>query len=225
MRRIHGFQGELIDRIEALKPQLVILGTGGHAKVVIEMLEQVGEVRIAGCTGVLPAQTEILGYPILGDDSTLAALLKSGIDHAFIAIGDNALRLKLLKLTRSLGFKLVNAVSPHAVVSPRAIIGEGVAIMSGAVINVDAKIGDCAIVNTGATIDHDCVLGAGCHIGPGVNLAGCVTLREGAFLGVGCCVIPHVSIGAWTVVGAGGVVISDLPEKVLAVGVPARVKM
>ena len=207
-----------------MKPRIVILGSGGHAKVVIDILEQISAFEIAGCVGVTSSNPAIFGYPALGDDSRLPALYQSGIHHAFIAIGGNARRLELLHVLRELGFTVVNAISPGAIISPRAKIGVGVAVMPGAVINADAVIGDCAIINTGATIDHDCTIGAGAHIAPGSNLAGCVTIGEGAFLGIGCRVIPNTAIGAWTIVGAGGVVVRDLPERVTAVGLPARIK-
>lgn len=96
--------------------------------------------------------------------------------------------------------------------------------MAGVVINAGTAIGDGAVINTGATVDHDCKIGAYCHVAPGVNLAGCVTLEEGVFLGIGSRVIPGIQIGEWTTVAAGAVVVRDLPSRVVAMGIPARVK-
>jgi UDP-perosamine 4-acetyltransferase len=205
--------------------RLVILGSGGHAKVIIDIFMDAGSFEIVGCTSGDPADagTSVLGIPVIGDDSALPNLFASGVRKAFVAIGDNRLRQKLTRAAGMLGFELVSAVSPRAVISRRAKVGAGVAVMPGAVINVCSEIGDGAIVNTGATIDHDCRLGQHVHIAPGVNLAGCVTVGEGAFLGTGSRLIPGVSVGPWAVVGAGAVVIKDLPGCVTAVGVPAAI--
>lgn len=202
---------------------VVIIGGGGHAKVVIESLRATGET-IAAIVDADPTPRTVLGVPVVGDDLALPELKEQGLSKLFVAIGDNRLREKLGRKAREQGFSLVNAIHPSAVVSPSAILGEGVAVMAGVAINADSRIGDLAIVNTGAIVDHDCVLGAACHIGPATALAGGVTLGERAFLGVGARAIPGVTIGADTIVGAGGVVVRDLPDAILAVGVPAKIK-
>jgi UDP-perosamine 4-acetyltransferase len=113
-------------------------------------------------------------------------------------------------------------VHPAAYVHPSVKIAEGTVVFAGAVIQPDAVIGAHAIINTGATVDHDCAIGDFVHVAPGTNLAGGVRVGRGAFLGIGSAVIPYRSIGEWTTVGAGGVVIDDLPARITAVGVPAR---
>jgi UDP-perosamine 4-acetyltransferase len=202
---------------------VVIIGGGGHAKVVIESLRACGKT-VTAIVDADPTPREVLGVPVVGDDLALADLREHGHSELFVALGENRLREKLGRKARELGFTLVNAIHPSAVISPTARIGEGVAVMAGVAINADSRIGDLAIVNTGAVVDHDCVLGAACHLGPAAALAGGVTLGERAFLGVGARVIPGVTIGADATVGAGGVVVRDLPDGVLAVGVPAKIK-
>lgn len=202
---------------------VVIIGGGGHAKVVIESLRAAGKTA-AVIVDADPTPREVLGVPVVGDDLKLPALREQGFSELFVAIGSNRLRQKLGGKARELGFTLVNAIHPSAVISPSARIGEGVAVMAGVAINADSRIGDLAIVNTGAVVDHDCDLGAACHLGPASALAGGVTVGERAFLGVGARVIPGVTIGADTVVGAGGVVVRDLPDAVLAIGVPVKIK-
>ena len=202
---------------------VALLGASGHAKVIIEILEESREFAIAGCLCPDAQMQDLLGYPILGSDEMLPVLFERGVRHAFVAVGDNRLRRKLLVVVRALGFQPINAISTRATVSPRAILGWGVAIMPGVVVNVDTVIEDGTILNTVATVDHDCRIGACAHVAPGSNLAGNVTLGEGVFLGTGSHVVPGVSIGEWTVVGAGATVICDLPDRVTAVGVPARV--
>ncbi len=185
---------------------VVIVGSGGHAKVVIDILEDSGEYAIAGCTSADPRARELMGIPVLGSDAVLEELYAAGLRRAFIALGDNRLRAAKTREVEALGFTLVNAVSVRAAVSKRASLGRGVAVMPGAVINALASVGDGAIVNTGATVDHDCLIGAFAHIGPGVNLCGRVTVGEGVLAGAGARVIPGVSIGAWAKVGAGAAV-------------------
>ena len=205
------------------RPPLVIMGAGGHAKVVIDMLLERDEYRLAGCVTHEPGAAEILGVPVLGDDEALAGVYASGVRHAFVAVGNNRVRADRLQHVRALGFTVVNAISRHAIVSTRVTLGAGVAIMPGAVINVDSVVEDGAIINTGATVDHDCRIGAFAHIAPGTHLAGNVTVGEGTFLGVGTAVIPRCAIGAWTMIGAGSAVVRNIGDHVTAVGVPARV--
>ncbi|MCE5310919.1 MAG: acetyltransferase [Acidobacteriales bacterium] len=206
-----------------MKEPVIVLGAGGHAKVVIEILEEQERFQIAGCVSRDPGG-ELLGVPILGDDGILPALHADGLRKAFVAIGDNRARLDAMERAAAAGFELVNAVSRHSVISPRVSLGRGVAVMPGAVVNVLSRIGDGAIINTGATVDHDCDIGRCAHVAPGTNLAGSVVIGEGVFLGIGSRVLPCVTVGAWTTVGAGAVVISDLPGGVTAIGVPAMVR-
>jgi UDP-perosamine 4-acetyltransferase len=211
------FQSETV-----LDEKVVIIGAGGHAKVCIELLRAMGK-EVSFCVGGKDSPDSCLGVPVLKGDENLMRLRKEGYTDLFIAIGSNQLRSRLADVAKEMGFRLVNAISPTAVVSPSAKIGIGVAIMVGALINAEADIGDLAIINTGASIDHDCVIGRAVHIAPQSGLAGKVKVGAGSFLGVGCNVIPGVEIGENVTVGAGGVVISNIPSGSTAVGIPARV--
>jgi UDP-perosamine 4-acetyltransferase len=202
---------------------ILVIGGGGHAKVVLEIFEQAGLFEVIGCVTRGPSESRVLDVPVLGDDSSIPGLYSSGVRKAFVAIGDNRARRVLSKLARTSGFELVNAISPHAIISRRAELCSGIVIMPGVVLNSCSRIGEGCIVNTGATVDHDCVIEDWVHLAPGTTVAGNVCVREGAFLGVGAKVIPKISIGAWTIVGAGSVVIRDLPSGVTAVGAPARI--
>lgn len=201
---------------------IVVVGAGGHAKVCIELLRAMGRT-VDYCIGSAGAVSACLGVPVVEGDERMKQLRKQGYEEAFIAIGSNALRDRLGSLATELGYSLVNAISPLAQVSPTASIGKGVAIMAGAIINAEAVIGDLAIINTGATIDHDCSIGRAVHIAPQSALAGNVTVADGAFLGIGCKVIPGMTIGREVTLGAGTVVIRDVPAYAKAVGVPARI--
>jgi UDP-perosamine 4-acetyltransferase len=214
-------QSSVVDSGRVREP-LIVVGSGGHAKVVIEVVRATGRFKLLGCIDPHPAVSEVLGVPILGGDEEMPRLYKSGVRHAFIALGANRLRIKLGLTSMDQGFDLPSVVHPSATISPTARIGRGVVVMAGAVINANAVIGDFCIINTLAAIDHDCVLGAGVHVAPRTALAGCVQLGEGVLLGVGAVVIPNIEIGDYAVVGAGGVVVRDLPPGLVAVGVPAR---
>lgn len=204
------------------KRKVVIIGAGGHAKVVIDILKSDPAIDIVGCTDQNPGRT-IAGIPVIGDDSILPELLRQGVSHAFVAIGGNRLRLKLAERALEQGFQLVNAVSPRAYVADSAKLGVGIAVMPGAIVAPEVELMDYAIVNTNASVDHEGVIGRACHIAPGSALSGNVTVGEGSFLGTGTSVIDGISIGAWSMIGAGSVVVKPLPDRCLAFGVPAKV--
>jgi UDP-perosamine 4-acetyltransferase len=201
---------------------IVVVGAGGHAKVCIELLQDMGE-EVAWCVGSDDASGMCVGVPVLAGDYHLERLRAEGFHRAFVALGANRLRVRLGEAVVALGYELVRAVSPRATVSPSAKIGKGVAVMAGVVINADSVIGDLSIVNTGATVDHDNVIGEGVHIAPQCALAGNVTVSAHAFLGIGTRVVPERSIGAGSILGAGSVVIDNIEPGVTAVGVPARI--
>lgn len=205
------------------KNKVVILGASGHAKVIIDILRGSKDYDIIGCLDASFEEQEVAGVKVIGGDDRLPQLYSDGIRKAFVAVGDNRLRDKLSSKVTILGFDLINAISVNAFISSSVRLGHGIAIMPGAILNVDVQVDDNVIINTGAGVDHDCVLAPGCHLAPGCFLAGNVTIGKGAFLGVGCKVIPKIKIGEWSVVGAGAVVINDLPPYSVAVGVPARI--
>jgi UDP-perosamine 4-acetyltransferase len=200
---------------------IVVIGASGHAKVCIELLQAMGH-RVAYCVGATDGPDTCVGVPVLKGDSNLAELRAQGYTQVFIAVGANLVRQRLAHTALSLGYSLVNAVSPQSVVSPSARLGVGIAVMAGAIVNADTIVEDLAIVNTGACVDHDCHIGKAVHIAPQCGLAGNVTVGAGSFLGIGCKVIPDIHIGENVAVGAGGVVISDMASETRAVGLPAK---
>ncbi len=193
----------------------MVVGGGGHAKVVISTVQQAGYsvVRVLD-DDISRWGTKILGIPITGPISALQEGQK-----ALLAIGDNSMRKSIVE-----GLKLewLTVVHPAAHVHPSVKLGSGTVVFAGAVIQPDTTIGNQVIVNTGATIDHDCILDDYVHVAPGCHLAGNVRVGEGTILGIGSSVIPNIRIGSWTTVGAGGIVIDDLPNGIVAVGIPAR---
>jgi len=203
------------------KSGVIVIGASGHAKVCIEILRASG-FFVDYCVGQDGSPETCLGIPVLTGDEHLASLAGRGYSKIFLAIGTNRTRERLAAVAMELGYELLNAISPHAVVSPSAKLGRGIAVMPGAVIQAEAAVEDLAIINTGSTVDHDCEIGKAAHLGPRCALAGNVVVGPRCLLGTGTVVIPGVVIGSDAVIGAGGVVISDIPAGATAVGVPAR---
>lgn len=186
--------------------KVVIIGAGGHAKVIVDILQQNGECDIVG---MLDKEKDegFWGIPVIGTDDDLPKLFEEGVRCAFVALGSNSLRKEVSAKAETIGYRMINAVSNKAIISARAKLGQGVAVMPGAVINADTVIGDGCIVNTNASIDHDCHVGAYVHIAPGTNVAGSVTIGEETFIGVGSRIIDGITIGSNVIVGAGTVVL------------------
>ena len=207
--------------------QVVGLGAGGHAKVVIEILRCHDSCELIGLLDPKPGLQgkSVLGVPVLGDDNLLPALKRDGVCHYFVgvgSIGDTRTRQRLFELALQHGMKPMDAVHPQAIISPSAEPGEGVIIRAGAVINACARLGVNVIVNTGAIVEHDCVIGDHVHIANGARLASTVQVVNGAHIGVGATVLQCVRIGENALVGAGAVVIRDVPPGVTVIGCPAR---
>ncbi len=164
----------------------------------------------------------VLQVPVeVESDQRLAQLREQGY-AAFVAVGSNRLRRKLSNKLDQLGMPLATIISSQAWISPSASVGEGTVVMPGAILGAETRVGRGAIINTASSIDHDGNIGDYVHIAPGVHLAGCVTVGEASFLGVGACVIPERSIGSGSTIGAGAVVVRDVPDNQVWVGCPAR---
>lgn len=203
---------------------LVIVGAGGHGKVVLDVVLAERRYRPVGFVDADPALTDayVGGLPVVGSVNSLPRLRQQRVRHAIVAIGDNRTRLRYASLLREQGFELANAVHPTASVSSTASVGDNVVVCPQAAVVCEARLGLAAIVNTGAVIDRECVIGDGAHVCPGAVLAGRVRVGRGAFVGIGAQVIQCRSIGRFAIVGAGAAVIDDVPDFTTVVGVPAR---
>ncbi len=196
--------------------RLLVVGAGGHAKVVIDAAAEAG-FEIAGVIGIATDAPEILDHPVSQDREGVLA------DGFIVAIGDNALRSRYFAEYRAAGLAPASVVHPSVILGSDVEIGAGTFIAAGVVINTGTRIAEDCILNTACTVDHDCVVDAHVHIGPQVALCGGVTLGEGVLLGAGSCASPRASVGAWSVIGAGAAVVGELPSHTVCVGVPARV--
>lgn len=199
---------------------LLILGAGGHARVVADAASESGFDKV-GLVDDAGSEKFSGPFPIVGRSADLERLLPEW-GAAIVGIGDNRRRLELLERLRALGFLTPSIVHPRAAVSRHANLAGGVFVAAGAVINFGATIGDSVIINTGATVDHDCVLGAGVHISPGAHLGGNVSVGERSWIGIGAAVRHGIRIGPDAIVGAGGVVVRELAGGQTYVGSPAR---
>lgn len=203
------------------KPSLVLMGAGGHGKVIADIVEKEGKWEIAGFLDD-GAKGTAFGIPVLGGKSIIGTLKKKGITGAIVSIGFGAVRETLQKKFKNAGLELCVAIHPGAAVAREAQLGEGTVVMPGAVVGPNAVIGAGCIVNTCASVDHDCTVGAFTHIAPGAHLAGGVTVGHHSHIGIGSCVKEGVTIGNYVTVGAGSAVLEDLPDNCTAYGVPAK---
>ncbi len=204
---------------------VVIIGAGGHGKVVLDILQTAGRYRVVGFLDADPqrAGTTVDDIEVLGPVNLLNKLRQMKVRGAIVAIGDNRVRRGYMSEIEANGLEAITAVHPAASVSERAVVGRNVCICAGVIVATQATIADSVILNTGCVVDHECVIGEGAHIGPGALLAGRVQVGPEAFVGLGAKVIQCRSIGASAIVGAGAVVIRDVAEKSKVVGVPCRI--
>lgn len=198
--------------------RVVIVGGGGHAKVVIDILQLSGEHDVIGVLDQGAERSGLLGVPILGGDDMLETLKARGAGGVIVALGDNQQRRALFNRAVLAGLEPVNAIHPTAIISRHSRVGRGIVMVAHVAINADCEVGDNVILNTSSSVDHDGRIGESVHIAPGCHLSGNVTVGEGAFIGTGCSVKDGISIGAWSVIGAGTAVYRDVPAKHRVVG-------
>jgi len=208
--------------------RVAIIGAGGHGREVADILrhqvDRRADLEIVGFIDEDPSHRGrvVNDLPVLGDWSWFEGVDKSAI-AVVCAVGLPQTRKRIAEYATAIGLSFISAISPLANVSPYAKIAEGVMMFPHTFAGPDSFLGDHAIVNVGATISHDTRIARYGTLNPGVHLAGNVIIGEGCYLGIGSSIIHGISIGSWTTVGAGAVVVRDLPEHVTAVGVPAKV--
>lgn len=213
--------------VDPSKPRVVVLGASGHARVVSDAVRLAGDYEIVGfLDDMYPERhdAEFCGSTILGGREQLDELREHGVRHAVVGIGDCAARLRLAEAVSEKGFTLATAIHPRAIVADDVTVGGGTVVCAGAVVNPGSRIGANVIVNTSASVDHECIVEDGAHIGPGAHLGGRVHVKRAAWVGIGAAVKDGVTIGAGSIVGAGAVVLRDIPDGVVAYGIPATVR-
>lgn len=192
--------------------KVYLYGASGHGKVVKEIIESNGD-RVEAFIDDNCCIDEFVKIPVFHSAEECSPMI--------VSIGVNHIRERIVK---RLHCNFATYIHPTAIISPSAKIGEGTVIMAGAIVNADAVIGKHCIINTGATIDHDVLIEDFVHIAPGVNVSGGTHIGRGTWVGVGSCVIQCLCIGKNCMIGAGSVVVRNLPDGVTAYGNPCRVK-
>ncbi len=202
--------------------EILIFGASGHAKVVIDIIENQAKYKIVGIIDLDNGKKDFLGYPILGDESFLT---NTKINKGIVAVGDNWKRSlvvnKIMDIKPSFGF--VTAIHPSVIIGADVKIEAGCVVMAGVVINSGTSIGEHCTVNTSSSLDHDNNISDFASIAPGVHTGGWVVIGEYSALGIGATVIHNIQIGEHSVIGAGAAVVNNIPSNTVSVGVPSRV--
>jgi sugar O-acyltransferase (sialic acid O-acetyltransferase NeuD family) len=201
---------------------LLLIGAGGHARVVLDIVEKQGRYQVVGLLDDSPqlAGGSLMGYPVWGG--------REGLDrtdlpaHAFVAIGSPAVRTAWQETLEDRGFQLAVLVHPSAQIGRDVVLGAGTVLMAGAIVNSGSRLERGVIVNTAASIDHDCRIGEFVHVAPGARLAGGVHVGPRAHIGIGACVLQNLEVGERAIVGGGAAVVRPVPAHLTVVGVPAR---
>ncbi len=204
----------------------VLIGGGGHGRVLLETVEQFRPGVLVGVIDSQPKLKDVCGVPVLGGDEMLPKLKKLGFTHFVVGVGSAKScdrRAALYVAARKAGLEALSVIHPAAWISHSAELAAGCQVLAKAVVNTGAKLGGHVLVNCAAVVEHDCVIGAHVHVATGAILCGDVKVGELTHIGAGAVVRQGIRIGARAVVGAGAVVVKDVPDGAVVVGVPARV--
>ena len=193
-----------------------IIGTGGHAKIVIDIANNL-QLVIDGLydDDTKKQYTRFCDIEVKGNIDSLI------YSNVIIAIGDNLTRKKIYQKLININWKKL--IHPSAIIANNVIINDGSLIVAGVIIQTGTNIGSHSIINTNASLDHDCIIDDFVHISPSATLCGNVTVGEGTHIGAGATIIPNIKIGKWCVIGAGAVITKDVPDYSLVVGIPGKI--
>lgn len=204
---------------------VIIIGTGGHAKVLVEIL-RLSNIKILGATDIDPRKIDqsTYGIKVIGNDDVVIAHSAANVSlvNGVGSVCVMSRRGEIFERFKAQGYEFASVIHPSAVISPGAVLSEGVQIMAGAVVQSGSKIGVNTIVNTNAVIEHDCEIEKHVHVASGSILCGGVKIGDYTHIGAGATVIQQVCIGASSLIAAGAVVIKDIGNNTTVAGVPAR---
>ena len=197
---------------------IIVIGGGGHAKIVISLLKKISKYNILGYADIQD-HGQVLGVKYLGyDDDVLKYDTKPTLALGIGQIKNISFRKSIVDLFKKNGFEFETIISPDSIINEEVEIGEGTVIIDGAVINSGSNIGKYSIVNTKVSVDHDCIIRDFVHIAPGVTICGGVKVEKDSFVGTGTTILQYKHIGTNCIVGAGSVVTKDIPDNVIAYG-------
>jgi sugar O-acyltransferase (sialic acid O-acetyltransferase NeuD family) len=209
-----------------LPRRIVIVGAGSQGAIVADILQRAREAGSDGAAIGFVDDTEslhretILGLSVLGPIDSLSSIEHDAI---VVAIGDNARRRTMTERLVARGEKLATAIHPFTSIAPSATIGEGTMISAGALLLPRCSVGRGTLLNTKASVDHDSILGDYAHVSAGGTVGANVRIGDETLIALGASVASERTVGARTIIGAGAVVVRDIPDDVIAFGVPARV--
>jgi acetyltransferase EpsM len=205
-----------------MKP-LVVIGAGGHSKVIRDIITSCGEYEVIAVLDDRYCESKTEGFIIFAPISHARQLILEKNPYFIIAIGNNIVRQRIAEKLLSLSASFATIIHTSAVISPSAQLGEGTVVLPNAVINAASVIGRHVIINTSSVIEHDNVIEDYAHISPGTILTGNVQVGIGTHIGAGSTVIPGKRLGDWSIIGAGSTIISNIPDYVTVVGTPAKI--
>lgn len=201
--------------------RLVLIGASGHGKVCAEIAEEMRRYQGIAFLDDDRGLKNCGRYPVLGASDDVGNFLSEDTEF-FVSIGNSAIRERIQSRIIGAGGRMARLVHPCSAVSKSASLGDGVAVMAGAVINAGARIGNGVIVNTSSSVDHDCEIGDFCHIAVGAHICGTVTVGACSWIGAGSVISNNISVCGDCMIGAGALVVKDIEVAGTYVGVPAR---
>jgi len=203
---------------------VILIGFGGHAKVLIEIL-QLLRIPIVGATDIVSREELSPHVTLLGNDEIILQYKTDSIRlvNGLGSVDSTRRRKMTFERWSKEGYSFATLAHPSATISSNAQIHDGAQIMAGAIIQAGSRIGENTIINTGASVDHDCDIGSHVHLAPGVTLSGKVTVGDETHIGTGAIIIQGIRVGINCLVGAGSVVLDNIPDRSVVYGNPARV--
>jgi UDP-perosamine 4-acetyltransferase len=209
------------------KRKTLIVGAGGHARVVASLLMKQPDIEVVG---VVDRTNQHMGervgnFYIVTSFDDLSLWYDRDIHYAAIALGNVQERAEAFATLKQIGFKVVSAIHRSSIIEDDVELGEGVTICAGVILATQTKIGKNVLINTGTVIDHESVIGDHSHVAPGCRIAGRVCIGERTFMGIGVTVKEKLRIGSRCTIGAGAVVLSSIPDDSIAYGVTASLRI
>lgn len=208
------------------KTKAVLWGASGHARAVANAVRYNPEIEIVGYLDDVNVDRhgqDFEGRPIFGGAEQLDILKKQGITSFILGFGHCSRRIEVGQLLMEKGFNLPSVVHPKAIAASDTVIGDGVVVLAGAIIDPGCRIGKYTIVNNGAIVSHECVIGEGVHVCPGVHMAGRTTIGRECWVGIGSTIIDKIKVGDNVFIGAGSVVTKDISSGYMVYGNPAEI--
>jgi sugar O-acyltransferase (sialic acid O-acetyltransferase NeuD family) len=200
-----------------------LFGAGGHGRVVFDVIQRQGRYEVvAVLDDASQGDAVFFEIPVM-PGTGFPELVRGGPRLGVVAIGNNRERASVVRRLAGAGLEFATVVDPSVQIGRDVTIGPGTVVMPGVVVNVGVRIGAHVILNTSCSVDHDCRIESLSHLSPGVHLGGQCTIGEEVHVGIGASVMQGIRIGNRVTIGAGAAVVADVPDGVVAAGVPARI--